>query len=493
MTEQAIFADPRSRALQDKIKKAATKEVAVLLTGPTGSGKEIVARELHALSRRKHQPFVPVNCGAIPHNLVESELFGSVRGAFTDAWERPGYLGQAQGGTLFLDEIGDLPKPQQVKLLRVLDGQPFCPVGSARERPCDVRFIAASNRDLESMCRDGAFRSDLYSRISQIPLAVPALAERPGDVEALARRYADNHRTGDSEFADRIVAAAMRLSNLPDAWPLGVRDLQSFVVRADCFGVGETEDDFEHRWRCGAGQPVRLVADSPPTDIDRERLAGLIQAKLATQRGRRRRAASHDGAMALAERLLDGGLISHSSLQEVLGVRDRRTLLNNLEPLIECGLLDNHESGLALNWPPVVVRVFCLRRGEWNAVPPGAIPLARGGDRIRIEVATQLPIEFRVFGVTHRRTGSDPRRPIARFKYIAGGQTKVTEFELDHRPGFEQILVHLSWPPHKGLNEVSPQTSAPFTPLPHLLQRERANLVQHSGPGWIEEYLVHHL
>lgn len=147
---------------------------------------------------------------------------------------------------------------------------------------------------------------------------------------------------------------------------------------------------------------------------------------------------------------------------------------------------------MSLTWPPVITRFFVLQEDVWSPVAPGTIPLARGCDRIRIEVTAQLPIVLQVFVVTHRRTGSEPRRFITR-KLITRDQTKSVELELDDEPGFEQILIYLAWPTQRGMVEVAPAPAALDTPRLHTLQRERTSLMTHTGAGWMEEYLVHHL
>ena len=169
-------------------RQVADKTVTVLITGPSGAGKELVARSLHNQSRRRNAPFVPINCGAIPRELLESELFGHERGAFTGAISsRAGRFELAEGGTLFLDEIGDMPLDMQVKILRVIQERQFQRVGSEKTLVADVRIVAATHRDLEAMITAGEFREDLYYRLNVFPLRVPPLAERPEDVPHLAR------------------------------------------------------------------------------------------------------------------------------------------------------------------------------------------------------------------------------------------------------------------------------------------------------------------
>ena len=201
----------------------------VLVVGESGSGKEAIVRGLHELAPWSRGPFVPINCGAIPETLLESELFGHVRGAFTGADRaRVGRLEAAAGGTLFLDEIGEMPLLLQVKLLRVLQEMEFCPVGASQPRKASFRLVAATNRDLEQAIEDGSFRDDLFFRLDVVRLPVPPLRERPMDVPVLAehflRQYQHLHRARVTGFT----AAAMRLMR-SYAWPGNVRELENLV------------------------------------------------------------------------------------------------------------------------------------------------------------------------------------------------------------------------------------------------------------------------
>jgi len=216
--------------LRALIGQVGPSEASVLILGESGTGKEVVARSIHAASGRCDGPFVPVNCGAIPAELLESELFGHERGAFTGAISaRKGRFELADGGTLFLDEIGDMPPAMQVKLLRVLQERTFERVGSNRQQQSDVRIIAATHRDLEREVERGAFRMDLYYRLNVFPIRVPPLRERSDDIPALValfvRRLAARQGLGLRLQADALAC----LRAYP--WPGNVRELQNLVER----------------------------------------------------------------------------------------------------------------------------------------------------------------------------------------------------------------------------------------------------------------------
>jgi sigma-54-specific transcriptional regulator len=227
-----VFEDPVSRALLDRIERLAPSEANVLIVGETGTGKEIVARHVHDLSRRKDGQFLAVNCGAFTETLVESELFGHERGAFTGAVAaKEGWFEAADGGTLFLDEIGDLPLSMQVKLLRVLQEREVVRVGSRTSRPIDVRVIAATNVQLEGAVSAGRFREDLFYRLRVASLTLPALRDRPRDILPLTHFFLKQHR-------DRLGYAHAELS--PEAeralvrhnWLGNIRELENAIHHA---------------------------------------------------------------------------------------------------------------------------------------------------------------------------------------------------------------------------------------------------------------------
>ncbi len=213
------------------IAEAALTPATVLISGESGTGKELAARAIHYGSARASAAFVPVNCGAIPEALLESELFGHVKGAFTGAHEsRPGFFQTADGGTILLDEIGETSAAMQVKLLRVLQDTEVCMVGSSRARTVNVRVIAATNRDLLALVRKGVFRDDLYYRLKVIAIELPPLRERGDDVLLLAQHYLGKFAADLGRAAPRLSAAALRALRAYD-WPGNVRELENVVQR----------------------------------------------------------------------------------------------------------------------------------------------------------------------------------------------------------------------------------------------------------------------
>jgi sigma-54-specific transcriptional regulator len=235
-----VFADPASRRLLEYIERIAPSQATALIIGETGTGKELIARHIHALSQRSQGPFIAVNCGAFSETLIESELFGHERGAFTGAQTaRSGWFETANGGTLFLDEIGDLPLPAQVKLLRVLQEREVIRIGSRQPTSIDVRLIAATNVDLAAAVNSGHFREDLYYRLNVAGLHLLPLRERPGDILPLAqfflKRYRKRLQIADAAFAEGTDSALLRYS-----WPGNIRELENVIHHALLLGRNGT-------------------------------------------------------------------------------------------------------------------------------------------------------------------------------------------------------------------------------------------------------------
>jgi DNA-binding NtrC family response regulator len=273
------------RAMCDLIDRAAASEATVLITGESGTGKDLVARGLHDRSPRKDGPFVAINCAAVAESLLESELFGHRRGAFTDAREnRPGLLVQARGGTVFLDEIGDMPAGMQAKLLRTIESRTVRAVGSDTEAPIDVRFVAATNRDLETDAEEGRFRQDLFFRINVIQIAVPPLRTRGNDVLLLAQHFLERAaaRTGKAVLGFSQLAAERLLAF---NWPGNVRELQNAVERAVALTVHEriVPDDLPERIRTHRRAQLALGGDDaaallPMHEVERRYFFHVLEA-----------------------------------------------------------------------------------------------------------------------------------------------------------------------------------------------------------------------
>jgi two-component system response regulator PilR (NtrC family) len=230
--DRIIGVSPAMSAVFEVVRSVAPTNSTVLITGESGTGKELVAKAIHALSHRCEAPFVSVNCGALPEGLLESELFGHVKGAFTDARQnKKGLFEAAHRGTLFLDEVGETPPAMQVKLLRALQERNIRPVGGTEELEVDVRVVAATNRPLEDLLTERRFREDLYYRLNVIPIHVPALRERRDDIPLLAEHFLARFRTELGKNIAKISSEAMaRL--LSYSWPGNVREMENAIERA---------------------------------------------------------------------------------------------------------------------------------------------------------------------------------------------------------------------------------------------------------------------
>ena len=278
------------RRVYDMVVRVAPTPTTVLITGESGTGKELVARALHENSDRSDGPFVPVNCGAIPENLIESELFGHVKGAFTGAAnEKKGLFTMADGGTIFLDEIGELPMSMQVKLLRVLQERSVKPVGAVREHSVDCRIVAATNRDLKAMVGDNEFREDLYYRLNVIQISVPALRERREDVPLLVQHFLQKYA---GELNKKMVGVERSAMDLLLAYPYdgNVRELENIIERAVTLEIGEliTVDSLPYHMQSG-GSLVQWTSDLeiPEDGLELDAIVENLERNLITKALRR--------------------------------------------------------------------------------------------------------------------------------------------------------------------------------------------------------------
>ena len=279
----AVIVSASMRSLMQFVERIAPGNAAVLVTGESGTGKELIARALHHFSPRREKPWIDINCAALPDHLVESELFGYEKGAFSGAdTAKEGMFEVAHEGTLFLDEIGDLNLKSQSKLLRVLDGCPHYRLGGTRKIEVDVRIVAATNADLELQVREGRFRSDLYHRLDQMQVAVPALRDRPEDVGPLAELFLDQQRPGLTIAADAIGALASY------SWPGNIRELRNLMTRlaVTVNGSEVRRQDLPAALRVVNG----VVDESPSHSLEKLEQEVIIQA-LEQADGRRSRAA----------------------------------------------------------------------------------------------------------------------------------------------------------------------------------------------------------
>lgn len=284
-----VFEDPKSKALLEHIKQVAPSEASVLIIGETGTGKELVARHIHNLSARSAKPFVAVNCGAFSESLVEAELFGHEKGAFTGALSaKAGWFEEANGGTLFLDEIGDLPMPIQVKLLRVLQEREVVRLGSRKSIPIDVRVLAATNVQLEKAINAGHFREDLFYRLDVVSLELTPLRERPGDILPLTRHFIDT-------YSQRLGYGKVKFSSEAEhklrtyGWPGNIRELENVIHHTLLIcrdGVIQSEDLRMSNMRIERQEDLTAVDQSADAFLERafqklfEESAGALHEKV---------------------------------------------------------------------------------------------------------------------------------------------------------------------------------------------------------------------
>ncbi|MGH0035242.1 MAG: sigma-54-dependent transcriptional regulator [Myxococcota bacterium] len=282
--ESLVGQSPGLQGVLDVVERVADSESTVLVTGESGTGKELVARAIHYNSRRADRMLVNVNCGAIPEELLESELFGHVKGAFTNAdRHREGRFSIANGGTIFLDEIGDMSPNLQVKLLRVLQDRTFEPVGSSKTVKVNVRVIAATNQHLPRLIEDKRFREDLYYRLNVIPIEVPALRQRREDVPLLVNHFLDIANQDRGTRIESVSEDAMRALVAHD-WPGNVRELENLVERLVILSRGDTIelDDLPEGLR-GESEPVAVTPRLPSDGLSFNDVVGNLERELIVQ------------------------------------------------------------------------------------------------------------------------------------------------------------------------------------------------------------------
>ncbi|MGE0591536.1 MAG: sigma-54-dependent transcriptional regulator [Vicinamibacterales bacterium] len=264
--ENVIGSSPPMQELFKTVETVATTNSTVLITGESGTGKEVIAHALHYSSLRRDHPFVAINCGALPEALLESELFGHVRGAFTGAdSNKKGLIEAAGRGSIFLDEIGEMNTTMQVKLLRVLQERRFRRVGGTEESPADIRVIAATNQDLQKLVAEGRFREDLFYRLNVIPLHIPPLRARADDIPLLAEHFL-NKFVGESGKSVRGIARDAMELLMAYAWPGNVRELENVIERAVALEQGPTVQAAtlpEHLWAGAHGVSLTRVVEGP--------------------------------------------------------------------------------------------------------------------------------------------------------------------------------------------------------------------------------------
>ncbi len=290
-----IAGDPKMAAVLEVVERVADSPATVLITGESGTGKDLLARAIHFSSGRRDESFVPINCAAIPENLIESELFGYARGAFTDARRaKTGLFIAARGGTLFLDEIGEMPLALQSKLLRAIEDKKVRPLGATEEIPADVRIVAATNTDLDRAMENGRFRSDLYYRLATVTITVPPLRERPGDIPLLIKHFLSRACAETGRPLANIDSAAMeRLLRYP--WPGNARELQNALQRGVILARNNTLTISELPPKVAGrdASPARILSDAVDKRMSLDQLErDYIRAVLETVNGNKTEAAN---------------------------------------------------------------------------------------------------------------------------------------------------------------------------------------------------------
>jgi DNA-binding NtrC family response regulator len=335
-----VTRDPAMQQMMKLAEQVAPSDASILITGESGVGKEVMARFLHKKSRRADRPFISVNCAAIPENLLESELFGHEKGAFTGALARRiGKFEEANGGTLLLDEISEMDARLQAKLLRAIQEREIDRVGGSKPVKVDIRILATSNRDLAQAVRQGTFREDLLYRLNVMNLRIPALRERPGDILALAEHFAKKYAAANG-MPERPISAEARRRLVGHRWPGNVRELENALHRAVLLSAGPEID--EQSIRLPDGQPLASAQPSMVTGAVSDAAARAAQAAGTTNFGEANLAAFVGQTVAEVEQKLILDTLTHclgnrTHAANILGI-SIRTLRNKLKEYSEAGL-----------------------------------------------------------------------------------------------------------------------------------------------------------
>jgi two-component system response regulator FlrC len=335
-----VTRDPGMQQMLKLAEQVAPSDASILITGESGVGKEVMARFLHKKSRRSERPFISVNCAAIPENLLESELFGHEKGAFTGALARRiGKFEEANGGTLLLDEISEMDVRLQAKLLRAIQEREIDRVGGSKPVKVDIRILATSNRDLGQAVRQGVFREDLLYRLNVMNLRIPALRERPSDILALAEHFTKKYAAANG-MADRPLSAEARRRLISHRWPGNVRELENAMHRAVLLSTGAEIDD--QSIRLPDGQPLNPAAGAAMSDPAAGAAARAAQAASSANFGEANLAAFIGQTVAVVEQKLILDTLTHclgnrTHAANILGI-SIRTLRNKLKEYSEAGV-----------------------------------------------------------------------------------------------------------------------------------------------------------
>jgi len=274
--EEIVGASNSLKQVLSKVNMVADTDATVLLRGETGTGKELIARSIHDLSKRKDRSLIKINCPAIPSGLIESELFGHEKGSFTGALNKKiGKFELADGGTIFLDELGDLPLDAQAKLLRVLQEMEFERVGGTETIRADVGVIAATNRDLEALVKEGRFRADLYYRLNVFPIVVPSLSERKEDIPLLAMYFTNKYANRLGKYIKSISSDTLdKFKNY--SWPGNIRELENIVERAVILTIGEELEIGNEHFGALSEETSKHVSHTRLEDIERDHIVNIL-------------------------------------------------------------------------------------------------------------------------------------------------------------------------------------------------------------------------